>query len=318
MRAIQITRLDGPEAVELVDAPVPDADGQILIEVKAAGVAFPELLQTRGLYQLKPELPFIPGSEVAGKVVSAPAGSRFTPGDRVAGITTYGGYAEYVTVDPLMTFKLPDNVSYQAGSAFMFNYGTSHFALVRRGQLAAGETVLVHGASGGIGTSAIQIAKAYGAGRVIAVTSTAAKGEIALSAGADDYVLVDNFREDVLARGGVDIVVDPVGGDRFTDSLRCLKPEGRLLVIGFTGGDIPTVKVNRLLLNNISVVGVGWGAFEQAVPGTLQNQYDDMLPHLEAGRLSPVLGEIFELEQASEALLFLENRQATGKVTLKF
>lgn len=263
MRAIHISSLDGPTAIELVDVPVPAANGNVLIEVKATGVSFPELLQTRGRYQLQPDLPFIPGSEVAGVVVEAPSDSGLVAGDRVAGMSMLGGFAEYVTVLPQLTFKLPDTVSFAAGASFMLNYGTSHFALIARGHLAADESVLIHGASGGVGTSAIQVAKAYGAAKVIAVTSTPEKGEVALQAGADEYVLAEGFKDEVLARGGVDIVVDPVGGDRFTDSLRCLKPEGRLLVIGFTGGEIPTVKVNRLLLNNISVVGVGWGAFEQ-------------------------------------------------------
>ena len=318
MRAIHITQLDGPEAISLVDLPRPEARGQVLIEVKAAGVAFPELLQTRGMYQLQPKLPFVPGAEVAGIVVEAPADSDFEAGDRVAAISMVGGFAEFVRAMPHLTFKLPDNVSFQAGASFMFNYGTSYFALVTRGNLAHGETVLVHGASGGIGTSAIQIAKAFGAGKVIAVTSTPEKGEVAIAAGADEWVLADGFKDAVLAQGGVDIVVDPVGGDRFTDSLRCLKPEGRILVIGFTAGNIPEVKVNRLLLNNISVVGVGWGAFEQVRPGTFQTQYAAMLPHLESGALTPGIGPSFDLSQASEALQLLDRREATGKVTLSF
>lgn len=316
MRAIQITTLDGPEAIELVDVPAPAADGKVLVDVKAAGVAFPELLQSRGMYQVQPPLPFTPGAEVAGVVAEAPEGSGFSPGDRVAGLCMIGGFAERVQVEPSLTFPLPDNVSFEAGASFMFNYGTSYFALVERGNLAEGESVLVHGASGGIGTSAIQIAKAYGAGTVIAVTSTDEKGEIAVAAGADEYVLAEGFKDAVKERGGVDIVVDPVGGDRFTDSLRSLKLQGRLLVIGFTGGEIPTVKVNRLLLNNVSVVGVGWGAYEMSRPGTIRAQWDAMLPHLTSGALDPVLGPVFPLERASEALVTLDERRATGKIVL--
>ncbi len=316
MKAIHITRLDGPEHVEVVDVARPEAQDQVLVEVKAAGVAFPELLQTRGLYQVKPDLPFIPGSEIAGVVVEAPSDSGFAVGDRVAGISMGGGFAEYIALPAVSVFKLPDNVSFEAGASFMFNYGTSYFALVTRGNLAAGESVLVHGASGGIGTSAIQIAKAFGAGKVIAVTSTAEKGDIAVAAGADEYVLADGFKDAVLAMGGVDLVVDPVGGDRFTDSLRCLKAEGRMLVIGFTAGEIPTVRVNRLLLNNISVVGVGWGAFEIGHPGSFQEQFGAMLPYLESGALDPVLGPNFALSEATEALQLLDRREATGKVTL--
>ncbi|MBS44672.1 MAG: NADPH:quinone oxidoreductase [Nocardioides sp.] len=314
MRAISITRLDGPEAVELTDVPEPDAPDKVVVAVRAAGVAFPELLQTRGLYQLAPPLPFVPGAEVAGDVVSAPEGSGFAPGDRVAALPMLGGLAEQVAVDPLLTFPLPDQVSYQAGASFMFNYGTSYFALVARGGLVEGESVLVHGAAGGIGTSAIQVAKAFGAGRVVGVVSSEAKGEVALAAGADEVVLADGFVEGL--KRSIDLVVDPVGGDRFTDSLRCLRDDGRLLVIGFTAGDIPTVKVNRLLLNNTSVVGVGWGAYAISRPGLIKQQWEAMLPHLASGALDPVLGPSFPLEQATAALEVLDTRGATGKVTL--
>ncbi|TXJ05520.1 MAG: NADPH:quinone oxidoreductase family protein [Aeromicrobium sp.] len=317
MRAIHITSTGGPEAVELVEIPVPHANGGVLVKVEAAGVAFPELLQSRGRYQIQPPLPFVPGAEFAGVVAEAPADSGFKPGDRVAAIAMGGGFAEYAVAPVNQTFPLPDSVSFEAGASFMFNYGTSYFALVTRGRLAAGETVLVHGASGGIGTSAIHIAKAFGAGRVIAVTSTEEKGAVALAAGADEFVLAEGFKDAVLEQGGVDIVVDPVGGDRFTDSLRCLKPEGRLLVIGFTSGDIPDVKVNRLLLNNISVVGVGWGAYEMGHPGTMREQYQAMLPHFADGSLAPVAGPSFDLADAAAAMGALDRREVTGKITLR-
>ncbi len=323
MRAIQITSHDGPTAIELVETSEPFADPrQVIIDVKAAGVAFPELLQTRGLYQLKPPLPFVPGAEVAGVVVSAPADSEFKPGDRVAALPMLGGFAEQVAAAPDLTFALPDSVSFAEGASFIFNYGTAHFALVERGQLAPGESVLVHGAAGGIGTAAIGVAKAFGAGRVIAVTSTAEKGEVAVAAGADEYVLTDGFKAAVKELGGVDLVVDPVGNaagsDRFTDSLRCLKDDGRMLVIGFAAGQIPTVAVNRLLLNNISVVGVGWGAYALTRPGYIQRQWEALVPHLASGALTPVVGATFALEKATEALVLLEQAKATGKVVLEF
>ena len=314
MRAIQITRLEGPESVELVDVPAPDQDGLVTIAVRAAGVAFPELLQTRGLYQVKPDLPFVPGAEVAGTVLSAPEGSGFAPGDRVASLCLLGGFAEQVQARPDLTFALPDQVSFEQGASFLFNYCTVYFALVERGHLAEGETVLVHGAAGGIGTAAIQVAKAFGAGRVVAVVSTDGKGEVALRAGADEYVLADGFRERV--GQSVDIVLDPVGGDRFTDSLRTLKEHGRMLVVGFAAGEIPTVKVNRLLLNNIAVVGVGWGAYAMPRPGHVGKEWEAMLPHLESGALSPLLGPSYPLEKAGEALVCLDERAATGKVVL--
>lgn len=316
MRAALIRTLDGPAAVEPADVDTPE--GGVVIDVHYAGVTFPDVLLTRGEYQLRPAPPFIPGSEVSGIVRSAPDGSDLTPGDRVAAFPGLGGFAEVVAVDPRMVFPLPDDMSLESAAGLPMNYLTVHFALVRRGRLAAGETVLVHGAAGGIGTAAIQMAKALGA-RVLAVVSDPAKADTARSAGADEVVLADGFRAAVaeLTSGrGVDIVVDPVGGDRMTDSLRSLAPEGRLLVIGFTGGEIPTVKVNRLLLNNISVVGVGWGAFWLARPEFLQAQWSDLLPYLRDGQLAPVIGSTYPLAEVREALAELDGRQARGKVLL--
>ena len=315
MRAVHISTLDGPDAVELVDIPEPAEDSLVTISVRAAGLAFPELLQTRGLYQLRPDLPFVPGAEVAGVVERAPEGSGFAPGDRVAALTLLGGFAETAQARPDLTFPLPDEVDFEAGAAFTFNYATVYFALVERGHLAEGETVLVHGAAGGIGTAAIQMAKAFGAARVIGVVSTEAKGEIARSAGADEVVLAEDFLATV-GKASVDVVVDPVGGDRFTDSLRALREHGRLLVIGFTAGSIPEVKVNRLLLNNISVVGVGWGAYAMGRPGHVQREWEAMLPHLRSGALRPMVGATHPLEDVSAALASLETRTVTGKVVL--
>jgi len=239
------------------------------------------------------------------------------PGTRVAAFCVTGGCAELVAVAEGNVLPLPAEVSFPAGAALPMNYLTAHFALLLRARLQAGQTVLVHGAAGGVGTAVTQLATALGA-RVIAVVSTAEKGEVATAAGATDVVLVEGFRDAVKALTGgrgVDVVVDPVGGDRFTDSLRCLAPEGKLLVIGFTAGDIPTVKVNRLLLNNIDVVGVGWGAFALARPGYLAQQWAELTPHLPA--LEPLISGIFPLEKAGEALARIDERQVTGKVVLE-
>jgi len=301
--------------VQEVADPEPGAD-QVLVEVHHAGVAFPDALQTRGLYQYRPDPPFTPGSEVAGVVRSAPDGSDLAPGTRVAAFPGLGGFAELVACAPEAVFALPDEVSTEVGAALPMNYLTVEFALSQRGRLESGETVLVHGAAGGIGTATIQLAKALGA-RVVAVTSTEDKAEVALDAGADEAVLADGFKDAVLERTdgrGVDMVVDPVGGDRFTDSLRSLAPEGRLLVIGFTGGEIPTVKVNRLLLNNIAVVGVGWGAFALGRPGFAQSQWERLVPHLRSGQLAPPIGAVHPLDDVAEAVASLEERRATGKV----
>jgi NADPH2:quinone reductase len=320
MRAAQLTRLDGPDAVEVGEIDEPTGDG-VVVDVHAAGAAFPDALLTRGLYQYKPDPPFVLGGEIAGVVRSAPDGAPVRPGDRVVGLTMLtGGMAEVAVLAPDRVFKLPDNVSFTAGAGLLFNDLTMYFALISRGRLQSGETVLVHGAAGGIGTSTLRLATALGASRVIAVVSTPDKGEIATAAGATDVVLADGFKDTAkeLTDGrGVDMVVDPVGGDRFTDSLRSLTPGGRLLVIGFTGGDIPIVKVNRLLLNNIDVVGVGWGAWAGTHPGALSEQWAAVEQLLASGRLAPPEPVVYPLDEAAAAIASLENRTAKGKVVLR-
>jgi NADPH2:quinone reductase len=320
MRAVQVTRLDGPDGVEVTDVDEPTGDG-VVVDVHAAGAAFPDALLTRGLYQYRPDPPFVLGAEIAGVVRSAPDNTHVRPGDRVVGLTMLtGGMAEVAVLQPDRAFKLPDNVSFEAGAGLLFNDLTVYFALNVRGRLREGETVLVHGAAGGIGTSTLRLASVLGASRTIAVVSTEEKGQIATAAGATDVVLAEGFKDAVkeLTSGrGVDIVVDPVGGDRFTDSLRSLAPGGRLLVVGFTGGEIPTVKVNRLLLNNIDVVGVGWGALAATHPDALAEQWAGLEGLLSSGRLAPPKPEVYPLDEAAAAVASLENRTAKGKVVLR-
>ena len=223
-----------------------------------------------------------------------------------------------VAIDPESVFPLPDSMSFEQGAALPMNYLTAQFALATRAQLRAGETVLVHGAAGGVGTASIQVAKGYGA-RTIAVVSTEEKGEVARRAGADEVVLVDGFAKAVkeLTDGrGVDVVVDVVGGDLMTDSLRCLAPLGRLLVVGFTAGAIPEVRVNRLLLNNIDVRGVGWGAYAMVRSGFMRSQWDELLPMMESGVVDPPIGSTYPLEDVRVALTDLAERRATGKSVL--
>ena len=321
MRAVQVTRLDGPDALEVLDVPEPPAgDGDVVVDVAYAGVAWPDLLLSRGQYQLKPALPFSPGAEVSGTVRSAPAGSGLTAGQRVAVMTGVGCWQETVVAPAASVLPLPDAVSLRAGAGVAFNYLTVHLALRRRGRLREGETVLVQGASGGIGVATLQLAKAFGA-RTIAVVSTEAKVEAARAAGADEIVLADGFlaRVKELTGGrGVDVVMDPVGGERFTDSLRSLGPEGRLLVVGFTGGEIPQVKVNRLLLNNLDVVGVGWGAFlaNGAPADYLQQQWREVAELLADGRAIAVEGPAYDLADAAQALRDMDARTLTGKAVL--
>jgi len=324
MRAARVTRLDGPDAIEVADVEEPAAEpgaDDVVVEVHAAGVAFPDALLTRGLYQYRPDPPFVLGAEIAGVVRSAPDGAHVQPGDRVVGLTMLtGGMAEVAVLPPDRVFALPDNVSLEAGAGLLFNDLTMYFALTVRGRLQPGETVLVHGAAGGIGTSTLRLASVLGASRVIAVVGTQDKADVATAAGATDVVLADGFKDAVkeLTQGrGVDIVADPVGGDRFTDSLRSLAPGGRLLVIGFTGGEIPTVKVNRLLLNNIDVVGVGWGAWTATHPNALAEQWAGLQRLLSSGQLAAPAPVVYPLAEAAAAVASLENRSARGKVVLR-
>jgi len=318
VRAAVITALTGPDAVEIRDVPEPrPAPGQVRIDVHCAGVVFPDVLQTRGEYQLRPELPVIPGWEVAG-VVRKDAGA-YRAGDRVAAMPVLGGFAETVVVDPDMVFPLPDGVPFDKAAALPLNYLTMHFAFVRRARLEEGETVLVHGAAGGVGTAACQLAAAYGA-RVIAVVSTPDKGAVARAAGAHDVVPVHGFLDEVrrLTDGrGVDVVVDPVGGDRFPDSLRSLAREGRLVVLGFTARDIPTVRVNRLLLTNTTVMGAASAEFWRTEPGHVGRQWHDLVPLVQAGAIDPPIGSVFGLDRAAAALREVDERRAVGRVVLR-
>jgi NADPH2:quinone reductase len=319
MRAVQIVELSGPStALRLVDMPSPQPSGdQVLIDVSAAGVAFPEVLQTRGAYQMKPPVPFVPGSEIAGTIVSAPESAGVRPGDRVAAMCLLGGFAERAVAPAYLTFPLPRQLDFAQGAGLILNYHTAWFCLVTRGRLAAGETVLVHGAAGGVGTATLQVAKGLGA-RAIAVVSSDEKAVVARDAGADEVLRSDGpWKDEAKELGGVDVLIDPVGGDRFTDSLRSLREQGRLVVVGFTGGEIPTVKVNRLLLNNIEVVGAAWGEFAIRRPEVMAQTQQEIARLVEAGFVRPIVGARYPLERATEALMLLDERGATGKVVLE-
>jgi NADPH2:quinone reductase len=324
VRALQIVELGGPSSLKLVDLPEPGPehmlapDGGVVVDVEVAGVSFPEVLQSRGEYQLKPPLPFVPGAEVGGVVRSAPDGADVQPGDRVAALCMLGGFAEVAVAPPWLTFKLPEELDFAQGAALVLNYHTAWFSLKLRGRLKEGETVLVHGAAGGVGTASLQVASGLGA-RTIAVVSSDEKERIARDAGADEVVRSDGSWKDQakeLSGGGVDLVLDPVGGDRFTDSLRSLAEGGRVVVVGFTGGSIPEVKVNRLLLNNTEVIGAGWGAYVMAKPDLNREIGAEIAKLIESGHVRPVIGARFPLERGGEALELIDGRGATGKVVL--
>jgi NADPH2:quinone reductase len=318
MRAVQVVEPTGPADVQVrdIDEPEPGPD-DVLIEVHRVGVSFPDLLLSRGEYQLKPEPPFSLGVDVAGTVLS---GAGFEPGQRVAAVFAYGGAQERVAIPAMSTFALPDGTSYDEGAALPMNYLTAQFALAARAGLQPGETVLVHGAAGGVGTATIQVARGMGA-RTIAVVSTEEKAEVARAAGADEAVLLDGFKDAVkeLTEGnGVDVVLDVVGGEVFTDSLRVLATQGRLLVVGFAAGQgIPEVKVNRLLLNNVDVRGVGWGAYAMLRPGYMQEQWRALLPMIESGVVKPPIGRLYDLEEFGQALVDMDERRTLGKSVVR-
>lgn len=319
MRALQATTLDGPDGVSVQEISPTDVDGAVLIDVRAAGLSFPDLLLTRGEYQIKLQPPFTLGVEACGIVVAAPAGSGVEPGQRVAAFGL-GMAAEQVAAPPAFVLPVPEQLSDAQGAALLMNYHTAHFALLRRGGLQPGDTVLIHGAAGGVGTAAIQVARGAGA-RTIAVVSSDAKEAVARAAGADEVIRPsDGWPKQVkalTAGAGVQVVLDPVGGDRVTDSLRSLAEEGRLVVVGFTGGEIPTVALNRLLLKNISVVGAAWGAFVGTRPQLVREAHDDLLRWAAEGIVDPPIGGVYALEDGAQALRDLDARRATGKLVVE-
>ena len=310
MRALQVRELIGPDGVGVADVPEPVAgDDQVVVEVRAGGVSFVDLLLSRGQYQIRPDPPFTLGLQLAGT----------TPdGGRVAAVT-FGAFAERVVVPGFATLPLPDDASFEAGAALVMNYQTAHFALKRRGRLRAGETLLVHGAGGGAGSAAVQVGKALGA-RVLAVASDADKRAAALQAGADEAIDAGaGWRDRVKALtdgAGVDVVFDPVGGERMTESLRCLAPEGRLLVVGFASGAIPDFAANRVLLRNVDVVGVNWGGLAMTRPEIVAEAAQDLIRWHAEGHVAPVIGARYPLEQGAEALRAIEARRAVGNLVL--
>ena len=315
-----LPRIDGPAALELADLPEPEPeDGQLIIETRAAGVSFPDLLLTRGEYQIQPEPPFVPGVECAGVVSWAPEGCGFAPGDRVMAMAGGGAFAEYVRAPLPMCFAIPERLSFEQAAGFIMNHHTAHFALARRGRLRADETLLVHGAAGGVGTAAIGVGKGLGA-RVIAVISDEDKATVAREAGADETLFSG---EDWVAGGreagagkGVNVIFDPVGGERLEASPRCMAPEGRLLVVGFAEGSIPSLAANRILLRNIDVVGVNWGGFLATDPTLPAATHEALVAMIEAGHVRPVVGRSYPLAEAAAALIDLDQRRARGKLVL--
>jgi NADPH2:quinone reductase len=321
MRAAVCHELTGPSALRIdeIDAPEPAA-GQVSIDVRAAGVNFPDVLITQGKYQFKPTPPFIPGGEVAGVVREVGEGVvGIAPGDRVAATMLFGAFAERVVVPATNVFPLPDAVDFDVGAATLVAYATTLHALVDRAHLREGETLLVLGAGGGVGLAAVELGKCLGA-RVIAAASSETKLERCRSRGAD--ATVDYTREDLKARvkalapGGVDVVYDPVGGDMTEAAIRTLGWEGRLLVVGFASGTIPKIPTNLMLLKNCQLVGVFWGAFTQRDPARNREHVATLMAWIAEGRVRPHIDAAIPLARAGEALERLARRDVTGKLVL--
>lgn len=319
MRALVCFRLEGVEALEVGELPDPEVGpGQVRVEVAAAGANFPDLLLTRGLYQEQPPLPFAPGMEAAGVVAEIGEGvDGVAVGDRVCAFVTYGGFAEQLVAPAASLWPVPAEMPLEKAAAIPIVYGTGYHALFDRAQLAAGETLLVLGAAGGVGLAAVQMGTAAGA-RVIAAVSSAEKAETARAAGAAEIVRYDS--EDVrgrlreLAPGGVDVVYDPVGGPITEVAFRSLAWGGRHLVIGFAAGDIPLLPTNLALLKGASLVGVFWGRFASLDPEANRANFDRIAGWWTEGRVDPVIGGTYPLDQAAEALRLIESRRAIGKL----
>jgi NADPH2:quinone reductase len=287
----------------------------------ACGVNFADSLITRGQYQKQPQPPFSPGFEVSGEVLELGAGvTGIAPGDRVIAITPHGGYAEQVVADSKRCVPMPAAMSWEHGAAFPVVFGTSHVALSHRARLRAGETLVVHGASGGVGLTAVAIGKQLGA-TVIATASSAGKLQVAGKHGADH--LIDSSQEDVRARikeltdgRGADVVYDPVGGELFTASLRSIAFEGRILVIGFAGGSVPQIPANHLLVKNVDVIGVNWPAYAELNPEVMTESFQTLIQWYLAGSIKPHVSATYPLKQAVEALDQVVSRKSTGKVVI--
>lgn len=321
MKAVRIHDLVGPTGLRVDEVPDPPvADRHIVIDVRAAGVNFPDVLQTYGKYQFKPTPPFSPGGEVAGVVSAIGNGvTAFSVGDRVAATMLHGAYAEKVVVPEQAVVALPDNVSFEVGAATLLTYATTIHALKDRANLKPGETLLVLGAAGGVGIAAVELGALLGA-RVIAAASTADKLAFCRSRGAHegiDYRSEDlKERVKALAPAGVDVIYDPVGGSFAEPALRSIGWQGRYLVVGFASGDIPKIRLNLVLLKGCQIVGVFWGSFVMRDPAANHAHSVQVFQWISEGRLSPAIDEVFPFSRATEALQKLERREVKGKLVL--
>lgn len=325
MRAFRLHSYDGPTGLTLDEIPDPVGDEETaVVEVKAIGINFPDLLLTKGQYQRKPEPPFTPGCEVAGVIRWAPEGSDWSAGDRVMAFIWDGAYAESVAIPLRSLVAIPDEMGFDVAAGLVVNHHTVHFALARRGHLQAGETVLVMGAGGGIGSAAVQVAKGLKT-RVIAGVAAGETREgqvtVAKESGADEVIILEKgFSKtirDLTDGEGVDVILDPLGDWLFDEGVRALASEGRILVIGFAAGDIPALKTNRLLLRNVSAVGVAWGATLDKDPALLAWGAEALHRMHAEGSVRPQIGHRFPFEEIPVALRQLDAHEIRGKAIIE-
>jgi NADPH2:quinone reductase len=322
MRAWQVERLGEPiDVMSLNEVPTPTVGpGQVLVKARAIAINFPDVLLAKGEYQVKPELPFIPGLELCGEVVEAGSGvTHVSVGDRVIG-STIGVLAEYSALDGALVFRAPSSLSDEEAAALYIGHQTGYFGLHRRAQLQAGETLLVHAAAGGVGTAAVQLGKAAGA-TVIGVVGSAAKIEVARQAGADH--VIDRSNEDFvgvvneLTGGrGADVIYDPVGGDVFERSTKCIAFEGRIIVVGFASGSIGVAKANHALVKNYGILGLHWGLYATKAPQLIADAHRELTRMADAGLVKPVIGRSLPFERAAEAIQELAGGATVGRLVV--
>ena len=322
MKALLCKQFGPPETLVLEDVPSPKPGaGEVVVSIKAASVNFPDVLIIQNKYQFKPPLPFSPGSELSGVVKEVGAGvTNVKPGDKVIAFTTFGAFAEEVKTEAARLLPLPEGMSYEAGASFILTYGTTDHALRDRGQLKAGESLLVLGAAGGVGVAAMEVGKALGA-HVIACASSDEKLEVCRQHGADETInySAEDLRERIKALTGgkgVDVIYDPVGGPYAEPAFRSIAWRGRHLVIGFAAGEIPKLPLNLALLKGASVVGVFWGDFTRREPQAFAESARQLARWYQEGKLKPHVSARFPLEKAADAMNLLASRKAKGKVVV--
>jgi len=318
MRAMQVTTYDEPLTLQELEMPMP-GQGEVLIQVDTCGLNFGDLLIIKGTYQEKPPLPFTLGMEMAGTITALGEGvDGLKVGQRVAAYTGFNGLAEYAAIPAAVCVPIPEAMTAVDAAAFLIAYGTSHVALDYKARLQPGERLLVLGASGGIGLTAVELGKLMGA-EVIAVARGADKLAVCKEAGADHLINseTDDIRAIVKELGGADVVYDPVGGDQFKAAMRACNPEARLIPLGFASGEVPQIPANILLVKNLSVLGFYWGGYAKIKPSVLTDRFAELIKWYVAGKLKPHVSNVMPLVQANEALALLRDRKATGKVVVE-